>query len=114
MRKPAFCICEDKGTDQLRSSSSCAADQRLCCRYIYITIPLHSKPISIIGMGYVILLWHSLSLPYIYSVAVQPGFRQTRSETPKTDFLATRLHCTAKYTWIGDEGSFTVEEFFKR
>ena len=28
MRKPAFCICENKAADQLRSN--CAADQRLC------------------------------------------------------------------------------------
>ena len=28
MRKPAFCICKNKGADQLRSI--CTADQRLC------------------------------------------------------------------------------------
>ena len=28
MGKPDFCICENKGTDQL--CSNCAADQRLC------------------------------------------------------------------------------------
>ena len=38
MRKPAFCICENKDTDQLRSN--CAADQRLCFRYRDSTIPL--------------------------------------------------------------------------
>ena len=32
MRKPAFCICENKDVDQLQSNS--AADQRLCFRYI--------------------------------------------------------------------------------
>ena len=32
MRKPAFCISENKDADQLRSN--CAADQRLCFRYI--------------------------------------------------------------------------------
>ena len=41
MRKPFFCICENKGADQLRSN--CAADQRLCFRYIDTTIPLLSK-----------------------------------------------------------------------
>ena len=41
MRKPAFCICENKDADQLRSK--CAADQRLCFRYIDSTIPLLSK-----------------------------------------------------------------------
>ena len=31
MVKPAFCICENKDTDQLLSN--CAADQRLCFHY---------------------------------------------------------------------------------
>ena len=31
VRKPAFCICENKDTDQLRSN--CAADLSLCFRY---------------------------------------------------------------------------------
>ena len=33
MRKPDFCICENKDADQLHSNST--ADQRLCFRYIY-------------------------------------------------------------------------------
>ena len=41
MRKPAFCICENKGADQLRSN--CVADQRLCFCYIDSTISLLSK-----------------------------------------------------------------------
>ena len=36
MRKQSFCICENKGVD-------CAADQRLCFRYIDSTISLLSK-----------------------------------------------------------------------
>ena len=32
MRKPAFCICENKDADQLRSNRE--ADQRLCFHYI--------------------------------------------------------------------------------
>ena len=32
MRKPAFCICDNKGADQLRSN--CAADQRSCFCYV--------------------------------------------------------------------------------
>ena len=38
MRKSAFCICKNKGADQVRSN--CAADQHLCFRYIDSTIPL--------------------------------------------------------------------------
>ena len=41
MRKPIFYICENKGSDQLRSNST--ADQRLCFRYIDCTIPLLPK-----------------------------------------------------------------------
>ena len=38
MRKPpAFCICENKGADQL--CSNCTADQRLCFCYIDSTTP---------------------------------------------------------------------------
>ena len=32
MRKPTFCICENKDADQLRGNRE--ADQRLCFRYI--------------------------------------------------------------------------------
>ena len=41
MREPAFCICQNKGADQLRSNR--AADQRLCFCYIESTIPLLPK-----------------------------------------------------------------------
>ena len=41
MRKPAFCICENKDEDQLRGNRE--ADQRLCFRYIDSTIPLLPK-----------------------------------------------------------------------
>ena len=33
-----FCVCENKGADQLRSN--CTADQRLCFRYTDSTMPL--------------------------------------------------------------------------
>ena len=42
MRKPTFCICENKDADQLCGNRE--ADQRLCFRYIDSTIPLLSKP----------------------------------------------------------------------
>ena len=41
MRKPAFCICENKDADQLRGNRK--ADQRLCFRYTDSAIPLLSK-----------------------------------------------------------------------
>ena len=42
MRKLDFCLCENKGADQL--CSNCTADQHLCFRYTDSTIPL--LPIS--------------------------------------------------------------------
>ena len=41
MRKPAFCIFENKGADQLHGNRE--ADQRLCFRYTDSTIPLLSS-----------------------------------------------------------------------
>ena len=75
MRKPAFCICENKDADQLCGDRE--ADQRLCFRYTDSTIPLLSKS--------------EISRLYPSSVAVQPGLCWTGSETPKTCFLRTRL-----------------------
>ena len=65
MRKPTFCICENKDADQLRGNRE--ADQRLCFRYIDSAIPLLSK--------------YEISSLKPCSVAVQPGLCQTRSET---------------------------------
>ena len=41
MRKPAFCICENKDADQLRGNRE--ADPRLCFHYIDSTISLLPK-----------------------------------------------------------------------
>ena len=75
MRKPAFCVCENKDADQLRGNRE--ADQRLCFRYKDSTIPLLPKS--------------EISSLYPSYVAVQPGLYRTWSETPKTGFLTTRL-----------------------
>ena len=73
--KPAFCICENKDTDQLRGNRE--ADQRLCFRYTDSTISLLPK--------------YEISSLQPFSVAVQPDLCGTWSETPKTGFLTTRL-----------------------
>ena len=41
VRKPAFCICENKDADQLRGNRE--ADQRLCFRHMDSAIPLLSR-----------------------------------------------------------------------
>ena len=76
MRKPGFCLCENKGADQLRGNRE--ADQRLCFRYTDITIPLLPK--------------YEISSILPSSLIVQPGLCGTWSETRKTGFLTTRLN----------------------
>ena len=71
MRKPDFCICENKDADQLRGNHK--ADQRLCFRYADTTIPL--------------LPMHKILSLKASSVVVKPGLCRTWSKTPKTDFL---------------------------
>ena len=75
MRKPAFCMCENKGADQLRGSRT--ANQRLCFCCIDSAIPLLPK--------------FEISIHQPSSVAVQPSLCRTWSETWKTDFLTSRL-----------------------
>ena len=65
MRKPDFCLCENKGADQLRSN--CEADQRLCFRYTDSTI----SP----------LLKDKISRFWLSSVIVQAGLCRSWSET---------------------------------
>ena len=73
LKKPAFCVCENKDADQL-----------LCFRYIDSTIPLLPK--------------YEISSLYPSYVAVQPGLCRTLSETPKTGFLTTGLIISVTHT----------------
>ena len=57
VRKPAFCICENKDADQLRGNRE--ADQHLCFRYVDNLQFLYKSEISSLKPS---------------SVAVQPGF----------------------------------------
>ena len=75
MRKPAFCICENKDADQLRGNRE--ADQHLCFGYIDSTIPLLPKS--------------EISSLQPSSVDVQTGLCRTWTETQKNGFLTTRL-----------------------
>ena len=70
VRKPDFCLCKNKGADQL--CSYCTADQRLCFRYRNSSIP-------------------PLFLPKIFrlllsSVTVQASLCQTWLETQIVGF----------------------------
>ena len=81
VRKPAFCICENKDADQLRGNRE--ADQRLCFRYTDSTIP--------------VLPQSEISSLLTSSRAVQPGLCGTWSETPKIGFLTMRLILSASF-----------------
>ena len=70
VRKPDFCICENKDADQLRGDRE--ADQRLCFRYMDSTIPLLPK--------------YKISRIYPFSEAAQPGLCRTWSETRRPVF----------------------------
>ena len=70
MRNPAFCICENKDTDQLGGNRE--ADQRLCFRYTDSKISLLPK--------------YNISSLQPSSVAVQPGLCGTWSETRRPVF----------------------------
>ena len=62
-RKPDFCLCENKGADQLRSN--CTADQRLCFRYTDSTLnPKFQASMLLLGL-------------YL-SVCVRPGWKPRR------------------------------------
>ena len=77
MRKPDFCICENKDANQLRGNRE--ADQRLCFRYTDSTISLLPK--------------YAITSVLACSVTVQPGLCGTWAETAKTGYLTTRLIC---------------------
>ena len=77
MRKPDFCICENKAKDQL--GSNCTADQRLCFCYMDSTIPLLKSEISSLKPS---------------PVAAQAGLYRFLSETLKTRFRGS--YCLTK------------------
>ena len=70
MRKPFFCIYENKDADQL--CGDCTADQHLCFRFKCSTVPVLPKS--------------EISSLYPSSVAVQPCFCQTWLETRRQIF----------------------------
>ena len=70
MSKTAFCMCKNKGANQLRGNQE--ADQRLCFHYIDSTIPYLSNS--------------KISSQYPSSVDVQPILWRPRSETQKKGF----------------------------
>ena len=81
MRKPTFCICENKDADQLRGDRK--ADQRLCFRYIDSTISLLSK--------------YEISMPLAIFCSCTAWFVSDQVENQNVGFLMTRLICQASW-----------------
>ena len=80
VRKPDFCLCENKGADQL--CRNCTADQGLCFRYMDNMFPF--------------LLKYKISSFQPFSVTVQTRLCQSWSKTPKTCFHASGLNSRQK------------------
>ena len=77
MRKPTFCICENKDADQLRGDRE--ADQRLCFRYIVQSLYFLNPKFQF-----------SSQLLCLYSlVCVGPG------GNPKDRFFHNEAHCAS-------------------
>ena len=85
MRKPTFCICENKDADQLRGNRE--ANQCLCFRYLDSMIPLLSK--------------YEISSLWPSSVAVQPVLCRTRSETRMLVFSRRGSYVVPGCGWAG-------------
>ena len=102
MRKPAFCICENKDADQLRGYRE--ADQRLCFRYSDKTIPLLLTS-EIQASRY--LLW-------LYShVCVGPGRKSRRpvfSQRGSDYLLILAITSLSKYLKISFYKQLTPEQ----
>ena len=90
MRKPAFCICENKDADQLRGNRK--ADQRLCFRYTHSTIPLFPKS--------------EISSLYPSSVGLQPGL--CSGVRPGRNTEDRFSHNAAHFTILTDFRTFMV------
>ena len=78
MRKPDFCICENKDADQLRGNRE--ADQRLCFHHTDSTIPLLPKSEI------------SSQLPLAILCGCTAQFISDLFGNPKTGFLRMRLN----------------------
>ena len=79
MRKPAFCICENKDADQLRGHRE--ADQCLCFHYIDSTIPL--LPIYEMASGHLVWLYSPV---YVGPVG-NPEYRFSHNEAQRMGLL---------------------------
>ena len=87
VRKPAFCICENKDADKLRGDHE--ADQHLCFRYIDTAIPLLPKSEIIKPPA----IFCGCTAQFVSDLVGNPEdrFSQNEAHIMKYDFLMMRL-----------------------
>ena len=95
MRTPAFCICENKGADQLRSA--CAADQCLYFHYIDSAIPLLSKT----EISSLLTIFCGRTAPFVSDLVRKRGSQVSSRPSSSAVFTSfargrTRLPCYAR------------------
>ena len=94
-RKQDFCLCENKGADQLRSN--CEADQRLCFRYTDSTISLLLKfeISSFLSCFYDCTGWFVSYLggnPKVWFSRVASHIRVSKEMSDQTELIACTSH----------------------
>ena len=99
MRKPMFCICENKDADQLRGNRE--ADQRLYFHYIDSSIPLLSK-------------YKISSLRLAIFCSCTAWFVSDRVRNQNVGFLMTWLKCQFTACPVKTEGAFCPLSRFMR
>ena len=92
VRKPDFCICENKDADQLRGNRE--ADQRLCFRYTDSTIPLNH------------LLW--LYSPVCVGPGRNPEERVSHNEAQLTYMRLGGMYCWCLFVRSNEGKTFNV------
>ena len=90
MRKPAFCICENKDANQLRGNRE--ADQRLCFRYIDRKIALFLNTKSQASSH---LLW--LCSPVCVGPGQKPRFSQKEAQIVSAQTKVIETDTNNKY-----------------
>ena len=75
MRKPDFCIIENKAVDQLRSN--CAADQRLSFRYMDRTIP---QSTTLIRKFTPLAIFYDCTVWFVSDLVGNPEYRFSHDE----------------------------------
>ena len=89
MRKPAFCICENKDADQLRGHRE--SDQRLCFRYTDSTIPLLPKSeISSLRLA----IFCGCSARFVSDLVGNPEYRFSHNEAHFCSVTSARIKVT--------------------